>query len=609
MNYYFEPVYNSEAKLYYIKYIVEKDGNRYVYIPYDLGFKNEKTVLASIKVNMSYLLQKSAELYREKGELFTLEEAPTIDVSGEEVSPKNNLGSGEKREKIIMDHKIKLSDPDENVKYYWFKGEDNKYYIKVIYLDVEEVLEGLAFNTSKEAIGYIELKHKDIENSIYRNLKKFEQEGKKEKTTITNTSTEGIWEVKIPSQKDNIKYYVVKSIDEYADLYYIRVYLSDLKKEINFPRLYLSKENAKKYIERKYAKLEERAYKRVNKETSRAKSSKENNEVQTRSENTNSENRGIVGKLCIYGAGLLTAAVLIGSCHSCAKGCGSATCNPTVTVKMTNSPEPKKTPEPTEVITVTESAVTIDEKYINTMSEEVLEGYMSANSSFGSINNGGVNGSTITASDIKNAIAILNIDELSINNYDTFRSIVSDKQPDAFLNEADIVMQNIMANNMQIYASKKYNPNSNKRLKGLLWLSPLLIDETDRADMEFVEGLIERIIQADLDGDVNTAFKLTEELCKILNSQFMKNRGNGFARALYHELEFVLSCAGNSMSEDVYNNIASIKENMRESTYVAIMNILTSLKDYGCGLLYIENSDGNVVEAMVVRTKRKSLNG
>lgn len=517
---------------------------------------------------------------------------------------KNN-GSEKKNnepKKIVIKKtttKVDIPNLDDRFGYNIVTRSDGKSYIEVRYLTDYEIIESMPFDTKEAARDYVLANHEKIEKTVLKNVGDTNKgTDKKEKD---KKESDDIIEVTVPDQNKNVKYFVVKNFDAYCDFYFVRVHLLDLDKNIDFSRKFYDKEEVIDYIKKNHTRLAEDAVEMANNNKTVRSNTNNNNE----SENKDKRAR-IIGKLCIFGAGALTAAVLIGSCHSCAKGCNTATCSPSATVRITASPKPEPTeapvvtssPVPTQEAILTFAPIAITTDYIDEMSEDVLKGYMDSNSSFGSINNGGISGSTITASDIKNAIAILNIDELSINNYDTFRSIVSDKQPDAFLNEADYVMQNLMANNLQTYAMKKYDPNSDKKLEGLLWLSPMLIDEDDRKDMQLVEEKIENIMQADLNGDRDSVETISEELRDMLNSQPMKNRGNGFDRALYHELEVVLNCANNTMTEDVYNNLASIKETERESTYVGIMNILSNVNEYGC---YANN--GVVIDSTLVRTR------
>lgn len=408
------------------------------------------------------------------------------------------------------------------------------------------------------------------------------------------------------TEADGTKYYVVKSNDKY-DAYYIRVSLANNGNyigDVDFSQMYFEKNQAISYVKNNYLKLKRDALNALI-----------NNRKADRTSGTSDNNKGISkgGRIVIYAA---TAAVLAGtialaSCQSCkGKGTKNATNEDDAIFKTeipktnTSTKEPESNTQAPVLSTpdVVESSNRFSEDDINNMSQDVLDGYMKVNSSMDVINNGGLNGSKITSEDLKNVIAILNIDELSMESYDTFKEIVSNSQPDAFSNNVDFILTNLMASNMQEYAMKKYDPNSDKKLSGLLWLSPMIMDETDRHDMELIEGKIERIMQEDLNGDKDKVRELAKELRNMLNSQSMKNRGNGFDRALYYELETLITCSKDSMTKDQRNNIISVKEAKRETTYVAIMNILSNIRDYGCYLDVVDNN-GMVIESTLIRTR------
>ena len=582
----FKPLKIENGK-YAIVAIISDENNQYNMTVPNYTFDDEKSAINFINNNRMSLL-------REFGISINNNSTSLVRVGNTESKEKEKSTTRQRTNSSSpRATKIEVSDPDENISYHYVKGEDGKYYVRVTYLKDKAIIENKPFDTPADARNYVKENHKAIEKIIYENKGKEKinnnskdnnKDNNKAKNVPENNES-NIWEVTVPEQNKDVKYYVVKSNDDYSDLYYVRVSLLDLNKDVDFPRTFFTRKGTIRYIENNYVKLEEKAYKKAGKEVSRTvvdNVEEVEEENQTRS---NTDNKKLIGKLCIFGAGIVAGAILIGSCHSCAKGCKSATCNPTATAKVTFSPEPNATDEVVNVATQaptqtptqapTEVPKVLSMSDIDLLAYNVFNEYVSKNANVKNTDNGAMTGSVITADDLVDVITILNINKLSTENYDLFSRLVSDKQPDAYFKNVDYLMANLIALNMQKHYVDKTND-------GLIWFSPMMINNNDKEDVSSVEALIENIMAADLKDDKNTVQELTDKLIDTLENQTMLNRGDGFDRALYFELEVLSNCAKDTMTSTQRDTIRYIKETKRISTNMSIENILSDVKSVGC---------------------------
>lgn len=332
------------------------------------------------------------------------------------------------------------------------------------------------------------------------------------------------------------------------------------------------------------------------------------------------------GKIAFFGlgalAGVVTTAIILTSCEGCkGKGTKRATSTPTATAiitpympeepnvtesvtlipgnisTVTETPVPTsvpviETPAPTKV-PVTETPAPTEEAlsgaFIENKSVELFNEYFDISSSIkGVTKENNLIGNVFTAEDFKRAITILNIDNLSLEHYDVFRELVSNKEPNALYSQNNRFMASLVAMNMDNYEVNKTTDN-------FILFSPLLLDENEQKDMQELEKLIIKSLNSNLEKGSSKTISSIKELKDLLSDQKMLNRSNGFNMIKWAYLEIIYNECQNKMTNNQYRFIGKHKESMRVASYQGIMNILNNTnKDYGC---YIET------ENVLVRTR------
>ena len=467
----------------------------------------------------------------------------------------------------------------EEIKFDVLKQNDYTYRIMATVEGKDYIMSGLSFGCEDKAWEYINLHEKEL-------IKKFKPRKKSannKKKEVKKNNKDEFYEITYPNQDSNLRFFAVK--DE-NDLY--EVYI--LIKDINYRYILENEKFSEVYYAEDYVRtnakyLEKKANEIRNDKLLNNNYVSDNNSIECEEEYSQEERdtkKG--GIIAIFAAGALagitTAAILLTSCPSGCKGKGTknatdknnaivintSTPRPTAAIDDQVTLAPSTTPyvTPAQTVMPTEVVDTITIEVLENKSNEILDSYMKINpeiSNMEVVSDGQLIGYTVTSEDIERAIIILNSNSLSLNNYNVFREYVSDKNIDALYQQNEFFMCNIIALNIKNY----YMDNASKFIS----LSPLLLNENDRKDMEYVEELVKS-------GNVS-------QLIDVLDNQKMLNRGNGFDKILVMYLEYINNTRQNSMSSNTRNRIRDIKSVKQESSYVGIMNMLKDAKnDYGC---------------------------
>ena len=254
--------------------------------------------------------------------------------------------------------------------------------------------------------------------------------------------------------------------------------------------------------------------------------------------------------------------------------------------------EPTEVELATEVPTPTPDSLTV--AVIEDMAKDILTDYQNTNKNINDsidiIEDGQLVNFQLEESDIKNAITILNVDELSQEHYPTFQELIKGKEVDGFYGRNENFMASAMMKNIQSYYQDKNTDN-------FIWFSPLLLNEDDKAEIAKIEGIIIETLKANLGYDAilqnsNSSEKATvQELIKSFINEVDLNIVNSKnSNGIYHIVAFYCdlleNTCQNTISEMQLASLQDIEDRFEDKAYIGTMNILNTANtnNYGCYL-------------------------